>query len=93
MVWELPYGKGRRWSSSGNPVLTGVLGGWRVTGINTITAGQPVNISYGPPTAFQVSTLAPTYRPNYVGGSLYSAERSPANYFNKPAFSAQHGDA
>ena len=67
VVWELPYGKGRRWSSSGNPVLTGVLGGWRVTGINTITAGQPVNISYGRPTAFQVSTLAPTYRPNYVG--------------------------
>ncbi len=88
VVWELPYGKGRRWGSSANAVANGVLGGWRVTGINTLTAGQPVNISYGPPTAFQVSTLAPTYRPNYTGGSLYSAERSATNYFNKAAFIA-----
>jgi hypothetical protein len=68
VVWEIPYGKGRRWGSSANPVLRGVIGGWRVTGINTATAGQPVNISYAPPTAFSVSSY-PTYRPNYVGGS------------------------
>jgi hypothetical protein len=88
VVWEIPYGKGRRWGSSANPVLRGVIGGWRVTGINTATAGQPVNISYAPPTLFQVSTLAPTYRPNYAGGSLYSPERSATNYFNKAAFIA-----
>ena len=88
IVWELPYGKGRKWGSSVNPIVGAVLGGWRVTGINTMTAGQPINISYGPPTAFQVSTLAPTYRPIYLGGSLYSTERSATNYFNKAAFIA-----
>ena len=78
----------QRWSTSGiNSVANAVVGGWRLTGINTATAGQPINISYGPPTAFQTSSVV-TYRPNYLGGSLYSAERSPTNYFNKAAFSA-----
>ena len=83
-VWEIPFGKGRRFGSGINSVANAVVGGWRLTGINTATAGQPINLSYGPPAAFQTTT-APTYRPNYVGGSLYSPERSPTNYFNKAA--------
>jgi hypothetical protein len=84
VIWEAPFGKGRRWGSDAGALLNGVLGGWRLTGINTMTAGQPVNISYGPPAAFSVST-APTYRPNYVGGDLYSPDRSVTNYFNRAA--------
>lgn len=87
VVWEVPYGKGRRWGSSAPALARFVLGGWRLTGINTATSGQPINISYGPPAAFQVST-APTYRPNYIGGSLYSSDRSPTNYFNRAAIIA-----
>jgi hypothetical protein len=49
-----------------------------------MTSGQPINMSYAAPSAFQVST-APTQRPNYLGGSLYSAEASATNYFNKAA--------
>ncbi len=82
-VWEVPYGKGRRWDGR-NWFLNGVFGGWRVSAINTMTAGQPINLNYGPPAAFSVSG-APTYRPNYLGGSLYSPERSPTNYFNRAA--------
>lgn len=84
VVWDIPYGKGRRWGSQGNPIVQAVLGGWRLTGINTATTGQPVNISYGPPTAFSVGGQA-TLRPIYLGGSLYSADRSPNAYFNKAA--------
>ncbi|MGH9722101.1 MAG: TonB-dependent receptor domain-containing protein, partial [Bryobacteraceae bacterium] len=84
VVWEVPYGKGKRWGSSVNALVDGVIGGWRLTGINTATAGQPVNISYAPPAAFSVSG-APTYRPIYLGGDLYSADRSATNYFNKAA--------
>jgi hypothetical protein len=84
-VWDVPYGKGRKWGSSVNGLAGAVLGGWRLTGINTMTSGQPINISYSPPTAFQVSG-APTYRPNYLGGDIYSPEKSPTNYFNKAAF-------
>jgi len=83
-VWEIPYGKGRKWGSGVNPVVNALLGGWRVTGINTMASGQPINLSYTTPSAFQVST-APTYRPNYLGGSIYSSEKSVQNYFNKAA--------
>lgn len=81
-VWEIPFGKGRKWGGDANPFINGLLGGWRITGINTMSSGQPINLSYTAPSAFQVST-APTYRPNYLGGSIYSSEKSVQNYFNK----------
>jgi hypothetical protein len=86
-VWDVPYGKGRKWGSGVNALVDAVLGGWRLSGINLMTTGQPINLSYSPPTAFSVSG-APTYRPNYLGGSIYSAEKSPQNYFNKAAVAA-----
>lgn len=86
-VWEVPYGRGRKWGADTNPFVNALLGGWRLTGINTMTSGQPINISYAAPSAFQVST-APTYRPNYLGGSLYTDDRAPSAYFNKSALSA-----
>ena len=68
-VWELPFGKDRRYGSDMNAVLDGVLGGWRLVGINTLTSGMPVNLSYSPTTAFSVSG-SPTYRPNLLGDPL-----------------------
>jgi hypothetical protein len=85
LVWEIPYGKGRRWGSGMPAVVDGVLGGWRLTGINTMTSGQPINITYSPTSQGQVSG-APSYRPNYLGGDIYSADKTPSNYFNKAAF-------
>lgn len=85
-VWEVPYGKGRKFGSGINRGLDAVLGGWRLTGIQTIAAGLPVNFSYNPATGAQVATnVSPTYRPDYVSGSLYS-DKSPTNYFNRAAF-------
>lgn len=37
-VWEVPFGKGRRFGSGINSVANAVVGGWRLTGINTATA-------------------------------------------------------
>lgn len=86
-VYEVPFGKGRRWGRDMHPVLNAIMGGWQMTGINTMTSGQPINISYGPPAAFSVSG-APTYRPNYVGGQkLYTPDRV-AQYLNRAAFIA-----
>jgi hypothetical protein len=87
VVWDVPFGRGRRWGSGSNAFVNALLGGWRLSGINTMTSGQPVNISYGPPSAFSVSG-APTYRPNYLGGDIYSADRDPSNYFNPAALAA-----
>jgi hypothetical protein len=59
-----------------------VLGGWRVVGINMMTSGVPVNLSYSPAAAFSVSG-SPTYRPNLLGDPLTpSDQRTILNYLN-----------
>jgi hypothetical protein len=79
-VWELPFGRGRRWGTDLNPVVDGFVGGWRLTAINTMTSGLPVNLSYSPSSTFSVST-APTYRPNLTGDPY--GDRTIDNYFNR----------
>jgi len=82
-VYELPFGKGRRFGSNTNGFMDAVFGGWRATGIHTMQSGQPINLSYSAPAQFQVSGY-PTYRPNYVGGSLYG-EPTAQTYLNRAA--------
>jgi len=80
VVWELPFGRDRRWANQVSPVVDGFIGGWRLTAINTMTSGLPVNLSYSPSSTFSVSA-APTYRPNVVG-DVYG-DGSIDNYFNR----------
>ena len=81
-VWELPFGEGRRYATDLHPVMEGVLGGWRVVGINTMTSGVPINLSYSPSATFSVSG-SPTYRPNLIGDPLTpDGERTINNYLN-----------
>jgi len=62
--------------------MEGILGGWRLVGINTMTSGVPINLSYAPAAAFMVSTN-PTYRPNLTGDPVTpSDQRTIANYLN-----------
>ena len=82
-VWELPFGRDRRLASGMNPVLDGVLGGWRVVGINTMTSGVPINLSYSPAAASSVSG-SPTYRPNLTGDPVTPHDqRTIGNYLNR----------
>jgi hypothetical protein len=81
-VWELPFGKDRKFAANLHPVAEGILGGWRLVGINTMTSGVPINLSYSPATAFSVSG-SPTYRPNLTGDPVTpSGQRTIANYLN-----------
>jgi hypothetical protein len=83
VVWELPFGKDRRWANNLSSVLDGIVGGWRITAINSMTSGLTSNLNYSPSSTFQVST-APTYRPNLVG-DLYpaSGQQTVDNWYNK----------
>jgi len=67
-VWELPFGR-ERW-----------YGDWRVTVVNTMTSGLPVNLNYSPAAAFQVSTVV-THRPN-ITGEIYADDPSATQWFN-----------
>jgi hypothetical protein len=46
VVYMLPFGKGRKYASSLNPVLDGVIGGWELSSINTTHTGTPLNVFY-----------------------------------------------
>ena len=80
VVWELPFGKGRKWGADMNPVMDGFLGGWRIVGINTATSGVPINLSYTPTAQFSVGGTV-TYRPNLTGDPL-TPDGGVSNYLN-----------
>jgi Carboxypeptidase regulatory-like domain/TonB-dependent Receptor Plug Domain/TonB dependent receptor len=80
VVWELPFGKGRKFASSMNPVMEGILGGWRIVGINISASGAPINLSYSPTAAFSVGGTV-TYRPNLTGDPL-TPDGGVTNYLN-----------
>jgi hypothetical protein len=84
VVWELPFGREKRWASEVSPLVDGLVGGWRLTAINTMTSGLPVNLSYSPSSIFSVSG-APTYRPNLTG-DVYG-DGTVDNYLNRDTVS------
>ncbi len=61
-IWELPFGKGKRFATSGP--AGHILGGWQVTGLLALMTGQSLNIS-----APNATLNAPgnANNPNYVG--------------------------
>jgi len=44
-IWDLPYGRGRRFGSHLHPVLDTFLGGWSLGGILNLTTGRPFNVT------------------------------------------------
>jgi Carboxypeptidase regulatory-like domain len=41
-IWELPFGRGRKYFSGANNLVDGVLGGWRLSGIFRWNSGLPI---------------------------------------------------
>ena len=81
VVWDLPYGHGRRFGANAPLWAQTLLGDWQITAINTDTSGQPVNLTYSEPAAQDVSDLL-AYRPNVSGNPI-----APANSRIKTATS------
>jgi hypothetical protein len=69
VVWDLPVGHGRRFASRMPRAFDVALGGWQLTAINTDTSGQPVNLTYSPSAAYQLSPLL-NQRPNVSGNPV-----------------------
>jgi hypothetical protein len=87
-VWELPFGRGRAWAIDLNPALDAFIGGWTLSGVNTMRSGQNVNLRYGPSS---VTANLPSFiggvalRPNIIGDPLAPQDQrtspSPRLYF------------
>lgn len=91
VVWQMPFGKGRRFASNMPGVLEYVLGGWEASSVITLTAGQPLNVRYGDidgrASDGQADFLGNVaLRPNLIdpaqGARAPSGVRTFNNYFN-----------
>ncbi|WP_232296277.1 TonB-dependent receptor [Terriglobus sp. TAA 43] len=93
IVYDLPYGRGRRFGSNANKLVDEVLGGWQLTLINNMTSGAPININYSLSSGSSLfGTDLYTYRPNRnVGVPIYGSRTKTATtvtgVFNTAAFS------
>jgi hypothetical protein len=41
-VYDLPFGRGKKFGNDWNPVVNGILGGWQVNGIWEFSSGRPL---------------------------------------------------
>ncbi|MGH9902753.1 MAG: hypothetical protein ACRD68_13170, partial [Pyrinomonadaceae bacterium] len=44
-IYELPFGQGKAFGDTNNPILSRVLGGWQVSGIYAYQTGPPLNFT------------------------------------------------
>ena len=86
LVYDLPFGQGRRWLAGANGAEDAILGGWQISGVNTMDAGTPFNVTYTPATANAVSPQLTQnwrgenlYRPNLASGVPYIQRTQLAN--------------
>jgi carboxypeptidase family protein len=73
VIYDLPFGKGKKFGNDWNNATNALLGNWQVTVIEKITSGFPVFIidsnaaSTGGANLINIGTAAPAGRPNLVG--------------------------
>jgi hypothetical protein len=44
-VYELPFGSGRAYMADAGALMQGLVGGWQLSGITTLTTGRPFSVS------------------------------------------------
>jgi len=95
-LWELPFGKGRRWLVDSG-IAQDVLGGWQWSGDWTIASGLPFTPRLIGEFGNVSSGVNGTLRADVTGLPVTVANPSIAQWFNPAAFIApppgQYGDA
>ncbi len=86
-VYQLPIGRGKHFASQANRLTDAVIGGWQVSGINTIKSGIPLSVTGGGNT----NEWGGFQRPDQVGNPNAISQRVIGNkgvWFNTAAFVA-----
>lgn len=91
-VYQLPFGKGQKYASSGGP-LDYVVGGWTLNGILSFSSGIPFFVGASGDIAHIAANTAccalgfGNYeRLDFLGGNPYAANKSPSQWLNPAAF-------
>ncbi len=45
-IWELPFGRGRKYFSGANNIADSIIGGWRLSGIARWNSGEPISTPF-----------------------------------------------
>jgi hypothetical protein len=92
VIYDLPFGKGKKWGSDWNGVTNSLLGGWQLTVIQKITSGFPVPLidsNNASGTYFQNGNGDNWNRPDYVAGcNVGAANHSALQWINTNCFTA-----
>jgi hypothetical protein len=75
-LYELPFGKGKRWGGDVSKWVNYAIGGWQINGIYTLQAGQPFSVTTG-----SITRADLVGKPSVNPGNLIE-------YFNTAAFAA-----
>ena len=87
-IWELPFGRGRRWGNGWGPAMDLAFGGWQVTGIHVLQSGLALTATLAGANVVNLGGERRA-RPNLVGDpELPESERTLARWFNTDAFAA-----
>jgi len=85
-VYELPFGRSKRYGAGWNPFVNTILGGWSTEGIVRAQTGAPLN----PRVNQDRANVGRTYqRPNATGVSPDSGPKTIYQWFNTAAFALQ----
>jgi hypothetical protein len=85
-VYDLPYGRGKRWGGGTPAVVGGILGNWQVSGTVRLTSGLPLLAPF-----YSDNPLADNFGfpgmgyPDLVGDPK-PAHQNPSNWINPDAF-------
>jgi hypothetical protein len=88
IIYDLPFGKGRRWGSSWNGAANAIAGGWEVTLIEKATTGFPIFVVDSNNTSgagLDNTNLQSLIRPNQICNPVFS-NPSLAEWFNTACF-------
>jgi hypothetical protein len=85
-IYELPFGRGRRFGNNWNTAADMVLGGWQVTGINVFQGGLGLTATLGGSSVLNIGGERRA-RPNLIGNPvLPESQRTVQRWFNTDAF-------
>jgi Carboxypeptidase regulatory-like domain len=84
-IYQLPFGRGRRFGGNMNKVVDDILGGWQTGGIVTLQKGFPFSIQASDPFGL-LDAVGSVNRANQIGDPFPSGTRTINEYFNTQAF-------
>ena len=84
-VWDLPFGHGRAYMNHKGPA-DAVLGGWKISGIETVQSGQPFGVTWGDSSILNANCC--TLTPDITGNPFSSGTKTQSEWFDPAAYAA-----